>query len=553
MGVTTTKLLICLIFLSRLEEWVLCQRGYCTGDQCFAVFQDSADFPDAQEKCKEHGGHLMTLQSPQAQEIVMDLLSEYTGRYWIGLQLPSSRCPDFTSQLLGYRWTAGDATTDFHNWGAADTNCSSKCVSVFAERNSTWWQESCHDKLTGYLCQHAFDNPCGRLEVGGRAHVSYTMHMGFQGNNLTSFPPGTIALKENSGLEYPDSKYICADGWIKAPWHCEVKNGGCQHSCIRHNRESSCACPPGQTLHANNITCAKDPCADCAHQCHQEGDTYVCRCNKGYRLAQDKKQCVDVNECEEKDTCTENEECVNTKGDFICVCRDGFVEEDGVCVNVEICEKCEHMDCRKSNGVYVCVCRAGFRVSDKDPTKCEIHCTERDCPANCIPNLEQKDLHQCYCPDGYIQDIRNNTPICTDIDECDDERLCDHQCVNSYGSYRCLCDEGFELIKGHTCVSTEEDGSGSTTPHPTTRTAHALPAAVPSYVKMGSVLGIAVFLALCAVLLYFLIRKAFKRCGRLELASLKEDMDIFYLQQVTTEKYKRFSFDKQWKSDSQRF
>ncbi|KAF7664339.1 hypothetical protein LDENG_00180410 [Lucifuga dentata] len=545
MRVTTTKLLICVFFLSRLEDRVLCQRGYCTEDRCYAVFQESADFLDAQKKCKDHGGHLMTLQSLQAQEMVMDLLSGYTGRYWIGLQMPSSRCPDLTSQLLGYRWTAGDAATNFHNWGTADTNCSSKCVSVFTERNSTWWQESCHDKLTGFVCQHGFDEPCKRLEVCGAAQVTYTMRMGFQEDNLASFPLGTIALKKNAGLEHPLSKYICFGGWLKAPWNCEVKNGGCQHSCVPHGQKPLCACPAGQTLHANNITCVGDPCADCAHQCHREGGAYVCRCNKGYRLAQDKKGCVDVNECEE-DTCRENEECVNTEGGFTCVCREGFIEEDGECVNIEICDKCEHMDCRKFNGVYECVCRAGFRVSDKDPTKCEIHCTERDCLANCIPNPDPKpqDSHQCYCPVGYIQDIRNNTPICTDIDECDNERVCDHHCVNSYGSYKCLCDEGFDLIKGHTCVSTEEeeDGSGSTTPYPTSVTAHAQPVAVPSYVKMGSVLGIGVFMMLCAVLLYFLVRNMLKRCGRFHLSSLKEDMDSFYLQQVTTEKYKRFSF-----------
>lgn len=560
MRVTTHALFVCALFLSRLEERVLGQREYCAGNRCFAVVPEPVDFPGAQKICKLRGGELMALPSLEAQEMVTLLLSGLAGRFWLGLRLPDGRCPDLSSQQLGYRWTTGDGASDYQNWGTADANCSSKCASVFAERNLTWWQESCHDELTGLLCQYTIEgDTCSGFQVGGGAQVTYTTPMGTHGESLASFPPGTIAVKENAGVEYPDSTFICYGGWLRAPWSCEVNNGGCEHSCVSPNQKPLCACPAGQTLRANNITCAKDPCAECAHQCHRDGGISVCRCNEGYRLAQDKKGCVDVNECEEEeDPCTaeKNEMCLNTAGGFLCVCRDGFVEEDGECVDVSICGDCEHMDCQKSDGVYVCVCRPGFRVSERDPTKCEKHCGEQDCLATCIPNpdSEQQDASFCDCPDGYIKDVRNNTLICTDINECDEDRTCDHHCVNSFGSYWCLCDEGFELQKGHTCIPTdEEEGSGSTPPHPTsTPAANAEPAAVPSYVKTGSVLGIAVFLTLCMVLLSFAVRYALKRCRSFELTTLKREMDIFYLQQVTTERYKRFSFDKQSKSDSQR-
>uniref|UniRef100_UPI003AAA5B14 thrombomodulin-like n=1 Tax=Centroberyx gerrardi TaxID=166262 RepID=UPI003AAA5B14 len=550
---TTQALVIFLIFLWSLEEGVLSRRGQCAGNQCFAVFQESEDFPGAQKICKDFGGHLLTVQTLQAQEVVLNLLSGLSGRYWIGLQLPDGRCPDNASQLFGYRWVTGDGATDFHNWGGFDSGCSSKCVSVSAEVNSTWWQESCREKLTGFLCQHSLEGPCRRLEVKGGAQVKYTTPMGFDGTDLATFPQGSIAVKKHLDAEYLESKHLCFSGdWTQAPWSCEVMRGGCEHGCVTPNQQSdTCTCPTGQALHANNITCAKDPCADCAHQCQQEGDIYVCRCNHGYTLSSDRKGCVDVNECDNEDSCTEeNQECMNTVGGFECICREGFDEEDGVCVDIEICEKCEHMLCEKSDRVYKCACRSGFTVSDRDPTNCDIHCTQQDCPAQCIPDT---DKLQCYCANGYIQDIRNETEvICTDIDECEDERHCDHTCVNTYGSYRCLCDEGFELLGDHQCVSSE-DGSGSTQPYQVSTPAAVHPTAVPSYVKAGSLLGIAVFVAVCAALLYFLVRNALKRCGKMDLASLKgADVDIFHLQQVTTEKYKRFSFDKQWKNDSQR-
>uniref|UniRef100_A0A8C4GWT7 Thrombomodulin n=1 Tax=Dicentrarchus labrax TaxID=13489 RepID=A0A8C4GWT7_DICLA len=235
-----------------------------------------------------------------------------------------------------------------------------------------------------------------------------------------------------------------------------------------------------------------------------------------------------------------------------------FVEEDGVCVNVSICANCEHMLCDKVSGVYGCVCRKGYKVSARDPTKCERNCTERDCPAKCIPNpdIVQKDLLQCFCPDGYILDVTNTTTICTDIDECETEKPCDHKCENLNGGFTCLCNKGFKLHKGYKCVSIdeeveeEEEGSGSTPPYPTLAGAH--PAAVPSYVKTGSVLGITVFLVLLMALLFFLVHNAIKRCGKFQLHSFKHpNIDIFYLQQVTTETYKRLSFDKPFKNDPQ--
>lgn len=435
-------------------------------------------------------------------------------------------------------------------------NCSSISVSMGSNLTVSW--QPCRENLDGFLCQYNFSEPCRGLQAVGGAQIKYTAHMGFEVKDSDSFPPGTIAVAERVGGKYPDSRHLCAfSSWLPAPWVCEVMNGGCEHGC--NSTTKTCTCPARQTLHPNKITCAKDPCAECAHECQKEGDTHVCKCRKGYRLAQDGKNCVDVNECEEEDPCQkEGEECNNIQGSFECRCKEDFVEEDGVCVDVTICDKCEHMLCDKFNGVYECVCRKGFKVSPRDPTKCDLDCRERDCPARCDPNPDVKkvDMLQCYCLDGYIRDTRNNTPICTDINECELEKQCDHKCENFFGGFRCLCNEGFKLHKGYKCLPTEEveeeeeDGSGSTPSYPTPESPHS--AAVPSYIKTGSVLGITVFMVLSVVLLFFLVRSVVKRCGKFELSSLKHsNIDIFYLQQVTTETYKRLSFDKQFKNDPQ--
>ncbi|XP_034018797.1 thrombomodulin-like [Thalassophryne amazonica] len=434
-------------------------------------------------------------------------------------------------------------------------NCS--CSYFFAEDGVTR-QLPCHRQLDGFVCLYEVEDLCSPVQVGADAQVKYHTPMGVEGDDWATFPAGTIAVKESG--EYPAWKRICFSGiWKKAPWNCEVLDGGCTHLCVTDHQTHKCTCPDGHFLHPNNFTCANHPCAHCAQGCQQRGSEHVCTCRDHYVLAQDGKTCVYVDECAAGDMCPgEGYKCVNTLGGFTCICKEGFVEEDGECVDVSICHMCEQMKCVKENRKYRCACRDGFRVSRDDPTKCDIHCTQQDCPAKCVlipnPELESKEQHLCLCPDGYIKDMRNGTPICTDINECDNELQCDHVCQNLFGGYKCLCHEGFELHDGHSCVSTEEDDDGSgSVGAPGGPTEGARLAAVPPYVKTGSALGITAFLVVCVVLLYFLVRNLLKRCGKMQFYSLtRPNTDIFYLQQVTTEKYKRLSFDKQSKSDSQR-
>ncbi|XP_026174550.1 thrombomodulin-like [Mastacembelus armatus] len=516
----TRALLICALFLCELEDTVLCQRGNCAGNQCFALFQKHTDFEDAQKSCKDSEGQLLVFGSSEADKMLTLLLSGVSGTFWLGSKTR-------TGEVAGHL-----------------PNCPS--ISVTGS-SVTQLSKRCRDKLDGFLCQYTFAEPCSRFQAGGDAQVTFISHLGFEVKDVEEFPPGTVAVVQKVGGEYPDSKHVCVERkWMRAPWKCEVMRGGCEHTCS--SATDTCLCPAKQTLHPNNITCTKEPCADCEHECQLEGDSYVCKCIRGYRQTGDRKSCVDINECEEQAPCTgEGEECVNTQGGFKCTCKDGFEEEDEKCVDIRICKHCEHMKCEKSGGVYKCACWNGFRVSSQDPTKCELYCTERDCLANCIRNPESDDRYQCYCPKGYVEDVRNNTTFCTDINECEIEKQCDHTCENLFGGYRCLCDEGFTLQKGYMCVPDEEVGeeSGSSPPYPTQ--APVYPAAMPPYIKTGSVLGITVFMMLCAALLYFLVRHISRRCGKFELPSLKHpDIDIFYLQQVTTDTYKRLSFDRQF-------
>ncbi|XP_008301753.1 thrombomodulin-like [Stegastes partitus] len=531
MNPRTPTLLFCLFFLCRLEEALLSRLGYCAGDLC--VFQAAVDFDGAVKECQESGGELLRFSSEE--NILESIAGAFDGKYW--LQRPDKKSEEAAEGIQ-------------------------TCPSVFVTPglNVTVSWEPCRDKLNGFLCDFVRDGFCSRLQTLGGAQITYTTFSGLAVADSDAFPAGTTAVKRDADGEPPASKYLCSSAnWLPAPWPCEVLNGGCEFNCSSETQ--TCTCPEGQILHPNNISCTKQPCADGAQGCLQVGAIHAPECPKGFRLAQDGKSCEDINECEEDDPCTaEGEECENTSGGFMCICQEDFVFEDGMCVNITICGLCEQMICPKIDGVYQCDCRKGFRVSPQDPTKCEQHCTERDCPAKCVknPDQEKKNMQQCFCPDGYITDIGEGTAICTDINECENQIMCEHKCENLFGGYRCLCNESFKLQDGYKCVplyEPDEGGSGSTESFftPASRPASGHSAPLPSYIKTGSILGITLFLLLCLGLLCFLIRNAFRRCGKFQLSSLKHpDIDIFYLQQVTTETYKRLSFDKQFKNDSQR-
>lgn len=416
--------------------------------------------------------------------------------------------------------------------------------------------EPCRSTLDGFLCLYDSSEVCGPIQSSAGTIATYVTPAGFDVLNSETFPPGTLASVGRAGGQYPDSKHLCHSSWLQAPWKCEVLDGGCEYSC--NKTANTCTCPNAHSLHHNNISCTEltDP----------NSPSELKLCPKGYKLAADGRSCVDVDECaDELDSCRgEGELCVNLDGRYECKCAVDFEEDDGACVDMTICRFCEHMKCEKIGGVYQCACTEGFRVSPRDPTKCEQDCRQMECPAICDrnPELEKKDMQQCYCPKGYILDIREGTATCYDIDECESQNFCDHECENLYGGFRCVCRQGYVLEGKEKCVrlqqeEDEEDQYASGSPpvllDPTSTPISLQPAVLPSYIKTGSVLGITVFLVLCAGLLVCVVKNAMRRCGRVNLNSLKHpDIDIFYLQQITTETYKRLSFDKQFKNDPQR-
>lgn len=523
--------------------------GYCIGTQCFTVFQDPSDFTAAQSHCADHRGHLMTVRSSVSHDILSILLGNFSGRFWIGLHLTSG-CPDAAAELRGFQWVTRDSESDFSNWAPSfDSSCSSHhCVSVSQEDEFKWIQEPCGEHVTGFLCEYSFSNPCKSLAVAEGESVTYRIPMGFAGEDVLSLPPGSTAVRLPAEI-----KYVCfSEEWLQAPWSCEIEEGGCEYKCaVDPKHVPSCYCPSGQSVNPQNkVTCevdTDDPCLPlrCAHACYKNGDTYACMCDHGFKLAQDGRSCVDFNDCRDERQCPgENFMCINNVGGFQCVCKDGYKMTGDLCVDVDECVSapCEHM-CANTLGSYKCSCYDGYKEDPKAPNKCKLHCGQEECDAECDPN----DRFQCYCPEGYIAEEREDHTVCIDIDECS-FFYCDQNCKNTFGSYVCTCSTGYTLVEQFRCVKNEDDmdtdgglegsGTGPTLNIPTTSPVpHPEPTRQPSAVTVGGLVGIIVCTAFFIVLVVFLVHHIL--CGRGKMEStgaLKApDGEAHGLQPVTSD------------------
>uniref|UniRef100_A0A8C1UGS6 Growth arrest-specific 6 n=1 Tax=Cyprinus carpio TaxID=7962 RepID=A0A8C1UGS6_CYPCA len=131
--------------------------------------------------------------------------------------------------------------------------------------------------------------------------------------------------------------------------------------------------------------------------------------------------------------------CEDKKGEFQCHCFTGW---SGVMCekDVDECSRgngaCEH-DCNNTMGSYHCSCRHGYELSGHHKCLDVNECVETPdvCGSAHCSNLNGR--YECLCEEGFVYD--NITKSCVDVDECESD-VCEEECVNTKGSFRCYCD-----------------------------------------------------------------------------------------------------------------
>ncbi|EHH65596.1 Thrombomodulin [Macaca fascicularis] len=453
----------------------------CVEHDCFALYPGPATFLDASQICNRLRGHLMTVRSSVAADVISLLLSGDRGvsrRLWIGLQLPPG-CgdPKPLGPLRGFEWVTRDNNTSYSRWARLDLNgappCGPLCVAVSAAGATApgepvWEEQQCDVKADGFLCEFYFPATCRPLAgkpgaATAAVSITYCTPFAARGADFQALPVGSSAAVAPLGLELmcaAPPKAVQGHWAREAPgaWDCSVENGGCEHACSTIAGAPRCLCPAGAALQADGRSCTHSCNNLCEHFCvpnPDKPDSYSCMCETGYRLAAGQHRCEDVDDCLlVPSPCPQR--CVNKQGGFECHCKPGYDLVDGECVEpVDPCFKanCEYQ-CQPLNQTsYLCVCAEGFAPIPHEPHRCQMFCNQTACPADCDPNTRGN----CECPDGYILD---DGFMCSDIDECENGGYCSGVCLNLPGTFECICgpDSARVRLIGKDCDSAEVDG-----------------------------------------------------------------------------------------------
>uniref|UniRef100_A0A8C3Q4P9 Latent-transforming growth factor beta-binding protein 1 n=1 Tax=Geospiza parvula TaxID=87175 RepID=A0A8C3Q4P9_GEOPR len=241
--------------------------------------------------------------------------------------------------------------------------------------------------------------------------------------------------------------------------------------CLNTEGSYSCmSCDAGYAVSRDGSMCedldeCEDPAVQClGGECRNTLGSYECHCQTGFELING-TICKDVNECLNSEICSPNGECLNSQGSYFCICAPGFSNVAGgvSCQDVDECADkslCSQGQCLNTEGSYRCLCENGFKHSQETDDCVDVDECKEYGDAICGTWRCQNSLGSYRCIMG-CQPGFHWTPLgdCIDIDECANETLCGSHgfCENSDGSFRCLCDRGYESSpSGHYCIDVNE-------------------------------------------------------------------------------------------------
>ncbi|XP_022603168.1 hemicentin-1 [Seriola dumerili] len=248
----------------------------------------------------------------------------------------------------------------------------------------------------------------------------------------------------------------CRQRVCRSDQQCKNTRGG--YTCID-------LCPNGMTKGANGTCVDIDECRDGTHQCRYNQicentrGSYHCTCPRGYRSQGVGRPCVDINECERlPQPCAH--QCINTPGSFKCTCPPGrqLLGDGKSCAGLERLPSYESLS-------------YGYRTSQSSP--------ERNSYQQLYHNLASQSYHSYTAAtrgryrsrsrretrthssqQGFLpcqQGFESRGGRCLDINECEVRDACQHECMNTPGSHRCLCPAGYRLMtNGKTCQDIDE-------------------------------------------------------------------------------------------------
>ncbi|XP_059482267.1 uncharacterized protein LOC132200645 [Neocloeon triangulifer] len=263
--------------------------------------------------------------------------------------------------------------------------------------------------------------------------------------------PGSFVCRCPSPLTLSDDERTCSSAvkrqrkspalLSKTPLRNEQEDiHRCPHKCLNGGvcKDGSCQCPSG----VSGRVCQTDidECSvlpddmKCSHFCINTFGSFRCGCRAGFALAVDARTCVLI-------SCTPPCMGGGTCHNGVCKCPPGLTGR--ACeTDIDECQlsnPCQHI-CHNTLASFVCLCRGKWRLGSDGKS-----CVE----PTCVPHCRNGGVcHQgrCICQPGF------HGRICQlDVNECAlAEQPCPYACLNTIGSYQCLCPAGFKQSPNRT-------------------------------------------------------------------------------------------------------
>ncbi|XP_050313522.1 fibrillin-2-like [Anthonomus grandis grandis] len=294
-----------------------------------------------------------------------------------------------------------------------------------------------------------------------------------------------------TGYRLTSSRDTCVD-IDECVRHPNICNNG---SCINTLGTYKCHCNAGFKLSQNNDCVDIDECHMmpflCRNgRCRNNLGSFSCECASGYTLSVDGHNCRDIDECHEvPGTCPPPGKCTNVMGSFICTCPEGYELDSntGLCEDMDECainpSICENGQCVNTDGGAFCTCPEGY-ILEQSSMKCvdvrQDQCYDSFVRGQCSePRGMQITAKECCCSKGAawgkycercpLEGSSDFLKMCpegpgrmdsgSDLNECElMPNVCEGgECVNTDGSFRCDCANGYTLDEtGKKCVDENE-------------------------------------------------------------------------------------------------
>eukprot|EP00057_Strongylocentrotus_purpuratus_P008874 XP_011663348.1 PREDICTED: fibrillin-2 isoform X9 [Strongylocentrotus purpuratus] len=347
----------------------------------------------------------------------------------------------------------------------------------------------------------------------------------------------------------------CDDGFtLSLDKHSCIDNAGCTPTAMNNTGSPNCTCDPGYEF--DNGTCSDfDECSegvqnDCPEvsTCINTDGDYFCNCMDGYNTVNETKSCEDIDECATGNHMCNgslNRVCMNTVGNHTCICNTSYALVDGSCesansytlelrfdfindIAIQHYTDTEQNRNRLAEQVfdqlnstsvigdgnladvivtnYTVVGGNAFVEFRIDSFNSELNATFLDSvftdslPPNRVFGLNNRIVEQdvneclvftdacrngncmntygsfyCTCNEGFLG---TGTDSCEDIIECLGENDCQQICYNEEGGYSCACWDGYEM-----------DGSGfncTVSPSATSMQPETTPGATSQFVPSSA-------------------------------------------------------------------